>query len=86
MKAMVRPNWRLRAADNLAPNSQLSRKSVITALQQQTAFDGYSIAQQVFTEPNGNKPRPTLVGAGLLRWTCAATPHETAPSRACSPP
>jgi hypothetical protein len=32
--------------DNAGVEQPLSRKSVITALQQQTAFDGYSIAQQ----------------------------------------
>ena len=32
--------------DNAGAEQPLSRKSVITALQQQTAFDGYSIAQQ----------------------------------------
>jgi hypothetical protein len=32
--------------DNSGAEQPLSRKSVITALQQQTAFDGYSIAQQ----------------------------------------
>ena len=32
--------------DNAGAEHPLSRKSVITALQQQTAFDGYSIAQQ----------------------------------------
>ncbi|MBJ2217662.1 MULTISPECIES: hypothetical protein [Pseudomonas] len=32
--------------DNAGNEQPLSRKSVITALQQQTAFDGYSIAQQ----------------------------------------
>ncbi|MDQ0701904.1 hypothetical protein QF043_000696 [Pseudomonas sp. W3I7] len=32
--------------DNTGAEQPLSRKSVITALQQQTAFDGYSIAQQ----------------------------------------
>ncbi|WP_300630493.1 hypothetical protein [Pseudomonas sp.] len=32
--------------DNAGTEQPLSRKSVITALQQQTAFDGYSIAQQ----------------------------------------
>jgi hypothetical protein len=32
--------------DNSGAEQPLSRKSVITALQQQTAFAGYSIAQQ----------------------------------------
>jgi hypothetical protein len=32
--------------DNAGVEQPLSRKSVITALQQQTAFAGYSIAQQ----------------------------------------
>ena len=32
--------------DNSGAEQPLTRKSIITALQQQTAFDGYSIAQQ----------------------------------------